>query len=234
MKWKGCFHQGPESFIFIKSIFQMYVISIVLLCTAFSLDISYDFKCKSNDKTSTMIQYSHLRDGGITQGYEASSFNYLANGRIEFADTIEYLQRVGDVSKKSSIYRNTDISFEGESSISDIYTKGLFADAKDISSRKKVWSNSFNSIYPPQYRPKSSVLHMDAKMELGPARKDGAIYNLVYNAAVINGIFSIMDSARFAKNIRANGVYWEQSALIKGNITLNNNLVYGNLLKTGR
>jgi hypothetical protein len=235
------------------------MVAVMLCGTVLSVDISYDFKCKSNDRNSTLIQYSHLKESGITTDYEASSFNYLANGQIKFEDSIEYLQRGDNADGNSSIYRNMDVFFEGESSISDFYAKGSYPNSNAISSRKKVWSNAFNdaltshswrplvpedlnisspygitnAYYSSQNSSGYSIIHVNAEVAMGSIRKRDADYNLIYDAAILDGVFSILDAAGFINNIGIKDAYWEQNALLKGNITLKNSLYYGDTAGPG-
>ncbi len=196
--------------------------------------ITYSLKCESNDAKSTMSEDSYLkgtREEGNEQalGYQVGSINYLQEGKIKFMDLIGYYKEDNN-SKK--VFRNMDVFFEGEKGISNFYSEGFLSDSMTISSKNSIGFQDFvenKSINPNRkfYVLKNNYtfnqIHINADVKIGHDKKNDIDFNFAYNASIFKGVAEISNILRWAKRPGANGIDWEQSALMKGNISAKNN-----------
>ena len=196
--------------------------------------ITYSLKCESNDANSTMSEDSYLkgtREEGNEQalGYQVGSINYLQEGKIKFMDLIGYYKEDNN-SKK--VFRNMDVFFEGEKGISNFYSEGFLSDSMTISSKNSIGFQDFVENKPINPNRKYYVLknnytfnqiHINADVKIGHDKKNDIGFNFAYNASIFKGVAEISNILRWAKRPGANGIDWEQSALMKGNISAKNN-----------
>jgi hypothetical protein len=217
--------------------------AIALCSMASSTMVTYIFKCKSNDANSTMTQDSHLKEprlqeSGFTLGYQAGSFNYLRNGKIEFKDIIEYDDGHNEYNGNSSVYHNMTVFFKGEKGISEFYANGFYPNNRAISAKKKIryedLSYNFTDCgiggsYNLGESYKSNMILVNAKAMMGLARKSDIGYYFAYNATVENGVLETWDTMGWTNKTGARRIDWEQRALMKGNITVENNLIASDL-----
>lgn len=216
----------------------------VFLCAPISsTTVEYIFKCKSNDDNSTMTYDSRLKeprleDIGCSVGYQTGTFSYLQKGRIDFRDAINYYTENSKTDNDSFVFHNMAISFEGEKGISEFYGKGFFPNNRAIFSKKAIrfeepgryylinslknYSNLGNSY-------SSKKIAANAKLLMGQAKKRDIDYDFTYNATVANGVVETRDIMGWTNQTGARRVEWEQTAQMKGNITVDNNLLVRNL-----
>lgn len=234
----------------IRKIFLILLFSSMLCTLVTAVTVVSDFKCTSNDGDSTMTHYSYLREptlqeNGYTKGYKAGSFNYLENGSINFTDFIEIYdgqKKAGYVpgdDLNSSVYHKQVVGFEGDKGISEFYGKGFFPSNRAISAWKKIRYDDISyemdestgivnlSGSNPSLRERynSPVIDVDATVRMGPAKGGEANdYNFKYNATVENGVIEIKDATGWTNRTGARRTDWEQDALMKGNVTVKNDL----------
>jgi hypothetical protein len=215
-------------------------ITVFLCAPTSSTTVIYSFKCKSNDANSTMtydgrLNEPRLEESGYTSGYQTGTFSYLQDGRIDFRNTINYYDGNSNPNSNSFVFHNMAISFEGKKGISEFYGKGFFPNNRAIFSMKAIrfeelgryslnnYSNLGNSY-------SSNKIGANAKLFMGQTRKMDLGYDFTYNATVINGVVETRDIMGWSNRTGARRVDWEQMARMKGNITLENNLLVSNLL----
>jgi len=219
------------------------VLAIALCAPTSSTTFVYTFKCKSNDANSTMMHESHLKesrleDNGYTLGYLAGSFNYLQKGKIEFEDMIGY--QVGHNESKSDllVFHNMNVFFEGEKGISEFYAKGFFPNSRAIYSKNAIrfeeFSRNFSqnldtNFFNYNINYSTNKIHVDANALMGLTRKRNIGYDFAYNATVANGVVETKNIMGWTNKTGARRIDWEQAALMKGNITVDNRLLVSNL-----
>lgn len=126
----------------IRSIALICISAIVLCHPALSISVIFDFKCNSNDESSTLSHYSQTRgtweDGSSTPlGYETRSFSYLADGQIEFEDAVDYKEGYMANDMPSISYGMT-VSFKGQKGISQLSARGTYLSDGEILSTRTV------------------------------------------------------------------------------------------------
>jgi hypothetical protein len=215
-------------------------ILITLIMPATSTTVMYTFKCKSNDANSTMTHDSRLKEfeieaNGCALGYKAGSFDYLQKGKIEFEDLIEYHEDYNEAKSDSIVFHNMTVFFDGEKGISEFYAGGFFPNNRLISSnnairfeysRKSILHNSNNNL---RNNYSSRKIRLKAEVVMSQARKRDVGYDFSYNATVVNGIIETSDILGWTNITRSRRIDWEQTALMRGNITLVNNLLANDL-----
>lgn len=216
----------------------IFILAIALCAAASSTIVMYNFKCKSNDANSTMSHDSHLNEprlleNGFTLGYQTGSFNYLRNGNFDFKDTIVYDDGYNNYFVKSSVYHNMTVSFRGEKGISEFYANGFYPNNRAISAKKKIryddLSYSFADdgicgFYNLGESRKSNLICVNAEAVMGPSKDRDLVYDFAYNATVESGVLETWDIMGWTNRTGARRIDWEQTALMNGNITVENNL----------
>jgi hypothetical protein len=218
-------------------------LAILICMTVTSTTVLYTFKCKSNDANSTMthdsrLSESILEDNGYASGYQAGSFNYLQKGQIEFEDMIEYHQGHNGSKSDASVFHNMTIFFEGEKGTSKFYAKGFYPNNRVISSRKDIRFEELSSdffrgsnvnFYNLESNYSSKQIRVNAEVIMGPVRNSDIGYNFTYNATVVNGVIEAWDILGWTNKTGARRIDWEQTALMKGNISIENKLLASDL-----
>jgi hypothetical protein len=222
---------------------MIFVLIIVICATGSSTVVMYNFKCKSNDANSTMTHESHLKEprleeSGYTLGYEAGSLNYLKSGKIEFNDKIVYNDGQDEFNRYPSVYYNMTVFFEGEKSISKIYGNGFYPNNRAISAKKTIRFEdlrynptecpicSFNNLGESYL---SKLIHVNAEVVMGQTKKRNIGYQFTYNATVENGVIETWDTTGWTNRTGARRIDWEERALMRGNLTVENNLLASDL-----
>jgi len=197
-----------------------------------------------------MTHYSYLREptlqeNGYTKGFKAGSFNYLENGSIKFTDSYEIYDGqkesgyVPGDDLNSSLYHKQVVEFDGDKGISEFYGKGFFPSNRAISAWKKIRYDDISyemnrstgvvnlsgSNPSSKERYNSPVINVVATVRMGSAKGgDANDYNFKYNATVENGVIEIKDATGWTNRTGARRIDWEQDALMKGNVTVTNDL----------
>jgi len=228
---------------FVNKFIIILALAISICAPVPSTTVMYEFKCKSNDANSTMTHDSRLKESelevnGCALGYKTGSFNYLQKGKIEFEDLIEYHEGHNGSKSDSMVFHNMTVFFEGERGISEFYAGGFFPNNRAICSKKSIRfeefsrgcsQNSNDDYYILAKNYSSKQIHVNAEVAMGSTRKRNIDYDFAYNATVMNGVIETWDIMGWTNKTGSRRIDWEQSALIKGNITLENNLVVANL-----
>jgi len=223
---------------FAISFIVILTLAIALCAPVTSTTVMYVFKCKSNDANSTMTHESRLgessgEDNGKL-GYKSGSFNYLQKGKIEFEDLIEYYDGYNESISDSIVIHNMTVSFEGEKGISEFFAKGFFPEDRVIYSKKAIRFEEFGGNFTKNLNSNlhnlgnnysSKQIHVNAEVLMGPNRVKNIGYDFAYDATVANGVIETWDTLGWTNKTGARRTDWEQSALMKGNITVENNLV---------
>jgi hypothetical protein len=218
-------------------------LAIELCAPATSTTIMYVFKCKSNDANSTMmhesrLMESRLEDNGNIQGYQTGSFNYLQTGRIEFVDLIAYHDEHDRSLICSLVLHNMTVFFEGDKGISEFFAKDFFPDRSVVFSKKAIrfeeFSGNFaqnlnNNFYNLGKNNSATQINVNANVLMGPNRERNIVYDFAYNASVANGVIETWDTMGWNNKTGARRTDWEQTSLIKGNISIENNLLVSKL-----
>ncbi|VVB66973.1 Uncharacterised protein [uncultured archaeon] len=221
----------------------IFVLVIVICATGSSTVVIYNFKCKSNDANSTMTHESHLKESrleesGYMLGYEAGSLNYLKGGKIEFNDKIVYNDGQDEFNSRPSVYYNMTVFFEGERSISEIYANGFYPNNRAVSAKKAIRFEdlsysmadcpicSFKNLGESYL---SKQIHVNAEAIMGRSIRGNIGYQFAYNATVENGIIQTWDTTGWTNRTGARRIDWEERALMRGNLTVENNLVASDL-----
>jgi len=152
-----------------------------------------------------MTSYSYvkepsLQESGYTRGLKTGSFNYLAEGKINFNENITYSCGNGSAEGNSSVKHELDLEFNGTKGISEFYGKGFFKNNRAISAWKKIryddltynFSKSTGKEYniinlSSVYRRKSDVSSFAYSEEGNPNNRDDGSYKLgrSYNSTEI-------------------------------------------------
>lgn len=152
---------------------------------------------------------------------------------------------------KSSVYRFQNVSFEGEKGISEFYGKGFFPSNKAISAWKKVryddltynmsrgilylsgssriagsqGSDHVAGSYNLGKSYNSSSIHSTAEVGMGPKKRLGSDYVFKYSANVENAVVETWDATGWTNRTGSRRIEWEETALMKGNLKINNTLI---------
>jgi hypothetical protein len=210
-------------------------LAITLCAPTSSTTLAYNFKCKSNDANSTMMHESRFResrleDGRNTLGYLAGSFNYLQKGKIEFKENIGYQEGHNEVNSDSLVLNNMDVFFEGEKGISEFYAKGFFPDGRALDSKSAIRFEYFSSnISRTDINYSANKFQVNADAIMGFIGKSDVGYDFSYNATVANGVVDTRNTMGWTNETFAKRIDWEQTALMKGNITVDNRFLASNL-----
>lgn len=217
----------------------IFLVSIALCTPSASTTIIYALKCKSHDANSTMthesrLMESRLEDNGNILGYQAGSFNYLQNGRIKFGDLIVYQEGNNKYQSGSLIFHNMTVFFEGDRGMSDFFAKDFFPDSSALFSRKAIrfeefrenfaqsLNNNFNNLGDNN---SAKQIRINANVLMGLSKEKNIGYDFTYNATVAKGVIETWDIMSWTNKTGARRIEWEQTALIKGNITIKNNIL---------
>ena len=231
----------------IRNIVLIFVLVMILCSTAFASTIISSFECKTGDGGGTMTHYSYLKEpelqqNGYTKGYKTGSLSYLENGTIDFSDDITYYDGQIDAEHgpgdnlNSSVYHKQNLEFDGDRGISEFYGKGFFPSNRAMSAWKKIrygdpvyntsscsavnLSTKQNECYD------SGIITVVADVGMGPnnPKNTGRDYDFEYNATVENGVIEIHDATGWTNRTGAKMIDWEQEALMKGDLTVTNDL----------
>jgi len=224
---------------FAKIIIIILILSISQCTPVTSTTVAYEFKCKSNDANSTMTYDNRFEDPGFEDreyapGYLVSSFNYLEKGRIEFMDTINYFEGRNDDLSDSLVLHNTTVIFNGKKGVSRFFAEGIFPNNIDMSSMRAIRFEEFDRNFSQSYgnlwkNYSSKQIHANAKVEIGQSSERFNGYDFAYNATIINGVVETRDTMRWINGEGAKRSDWEQTALMRGNISLENNMLVSDL-----
>jgi hypothetical protein len=224
---------------FAELIIAILTLSISQCMPSTSTTIHYKFNCNSNDANSTMTYDNRFGDLGFEErgnspGYLVSSFNYLEKGRIKFMDTINYYEGRNDNSRDKLIFYNNTVVFNGKKGTSRLFAEGFFPNNVDVSSVRAIrfeeFSGNFSQGYgSPWTNFSSKQIHANAKIEIGQSSERFNAYNFTYNSTITNGVVNTRDAMKLIKGEGSKSSDWEQTALIRGNISLENDILVSDL-----
>jgi hypothetical protein len=228
--------------------FLILSLAIALTTPAYSTTFLYSFKCKSNDDNSTMthessLQRSNERVDGDALSYQAGSFSYLQRGRIAFKDIFGFQEgqnrdtRLPKYRGEAGIFYDMNISFEGAKGISEFYASSSFSDSR-ISSNNAIRFEEFSRNFSEEFDKEFSINYSAEKIDvnanaiMGNSRRRDFDYDFLFNATVANGVVETNRIMRLPSNKDLDILSWEQNSLMKGNITVDDQLSASNLLDT--
>jgi hypothetical protein len=188
---------------------------------------------------STMAQYSYLKEKPLNSRYsditglKTGSFNYLANGRFDFAHRMEYYDGqldgpipLGAEPENNSYIRNDmQVNFWGEKGISKFFSEGFFANDRGISAGKKVWYADVDGYrLGPSYM--SPQFNVNAHAVMGPTRATGAKtdYEFNWESDVFDSIVNVREGMGWANIVKGPRIDWEEDTQVKGSNHIVNNL----------
>ncbi len=187
------------------------------------------------------LQQSNGRDDGNALSYRAGSFSYLQKGRIAFRDMIGYQEDQNRDSQlpryqgETGIYHDMNVSFEGAKGSSDFFASSYFSGRGMIVSENAIRFEEFNRNFSKDRDYNFSTNYSSEKIDLranaiiGNGRRKDFGYDFLYNATIANGSVETKRTLR----LPSNRLSWEQNSLMKGNITLADNLSAGSLVEGG-
>jgi len=200
----------------------------------------FNFTCNGED--STMTSYSYLREPslqttGYTNGMKTGSFNYLADGDINFKEEITYDYGNGTNLSISSVKHELYLEFNGGEKgkgISEFFGKGFFRNNRAISAWKKIryedlseWENRTVEWKDSNYTTtlgknrKADYIKVDAKVDMHQAQYEYK-YAFDYKANVQDAVVETKDAAGWSNRTGMRRIDFEHDTLMSGDLNITN------------
>jgi hypothetical protein len=223
----------------------MALVLLAVCATASATTVTSDLYVNTTTGAdATLMSYSyvkepHLVESGYTDGLKTGAFNYLVNGDFEFNDYYQYYDGLDDdvhttyVDHNETVFHDLAVTFDGDKGISEFYGKGFFRNNRALSAWKKIRYDDFGD-YVPGETYMASTFVVDGQVWMGPYDRAPATasargdYDFWWDADVTEGVVEIWEATGWTNRTGAQRIDFEQTALIKGSVEIQNDLYTDN------